>query len=599
MSINLNTDITSLIAQRSLKGFNSSSLNTMERLSTGIRINYAKDDAANLMLSKNLESTNRGLRIVNQNIQTGLAKLDTYDASLQSMTDGLQKIRTLALQSANGVYSDSERAMLNSQAQQLLSGINQTSAIANNDLSNIDGKISEEEALAAGYDSAHIISDANELVSKISADLGGDFILLNDINMGSLGTLTDAAITGVFTGTFDGQGYSISNLKIDTGGAATSRGIGVFKEANGAEIKNVVVESANISASASRSVSPLVGVGHGATISNCYTSGTISGDTESGGIVGAIDLGSSISNVASGTNVTSGSAGGGLIGALSATTVTNTYATGDIDVAGNYGGGLIGVGVGTTTVTNSYATGDVQSGAFSGGLVGLCQDTDVQDSYALGNVTGGTRVGGITGELRSGSVLQNTFWNTDIITKGVGLLGPGTDNTVGLTSIEISEGATSVTGSWNSSTWDTSNGAPTLNNVGPKELKSMSLQIGADESTGSQFVMSDFTASISNTFVNLNSAASARGTIVDIDRALKHITEKSAKLGANIHKLSSIMDLNGGRETILAQATSSIRDTDMAIEAANLSKNQILSQSATSVLQQAQKINTNSILSLY
>lgn len=122
--LTVNTNISSSFTRRQLES-NSTALGTsLQRLSTGQRINSAKDDAAGLQISNRLTSQVRGLNVAARNANDGISLLQVAEGALQSVTDALQRIRSLGLQAMNGSNGASERAALDQEAQQLLQEIN-------------------------------------------------------------------------------------------------------------------------------------------------------------------------------------------------------------------------------------------------------------------------------------------------------------------------------------------------------------------------------------------------------------------------------------------------------------------------------------------
>ncbi|WP_043308674.1 flagellinolysin [Pseudomonas sp. ML96] len=122
--LTVNTNIASSFTRRQLES-NSSGLNTaLQRLSTGQRINSAKDDAAGLQISNRLTSQVRGLNVATRNANDGISLLQVAEGALQSVTDALQRVRALGLQAMNGSNGPEERQALNQEAQQLLQEIN-------------------------------------------------------------------------------------------------------------------------------------------------------------------------------------------------------------------------------------------------------------------------------------------------------------------------------------------------------------------------------------------------------------------------------------------------------------------------------------------
>ncbi len=115
----INTNIASLNAQRNLNTSQGALATALQRLSSGLRINSAKDDAAGLAISERFTSQIRGLDQARRNANDGISLAQTAEGSLQSAGDILQRIRELSVQSANATNSAGDRAALNSEVQQL------------------------------------------------------------------------------------------------------------------------------------------------------------------------------------------------------------------------------------------------------------------------------------------------------------------------------------------------------------------------------------------------------------------------------------------------------------------------------------------------
>ncbi len=122
----INTNIASLNAQRNLNKSQSANQTALQRLSSGLRINSAKDDAAGLAISTRFNSQIRGLNVAVRNAGDGISLAQTAEGALGSMNDNLQRIRELAVQSANATNSDVDRDALQSEVAQLLSEVSRT-----------------------------------------------------------------------------------------------------------------------------------------------------------------------------------------------------------------------------------------------------------------------------------------------------------------------------------------------------------------------------------------------------------------------------------------------------------------------------------------
>jgi flagellin len=119
----INTNVMSLNAQRNLTTSNSSLATSLQRLSSGLRINSAKDDAAGLAISERFSSQIRGLGQAQRNANDGISLAQTAEGALGQVTNNLQRIRELAVQSANATNSSTDRAALQAEVDQLLSEI--------------------------------------------------------------------------------------------------------------------------------------------------------------------------------------------------------------------------------------------------------------------------------------------------------------------------------------------------------------------------------------------------------------------------------------------------------------------------------------------
>ena len=120
MSTVINTNLASLAAQRNLSAAGSDVQTALERLSSGLRINTAKDDAAGLAISERFTSQIKGLQQAKRNANDGVSLAQTAEGSLGETSALLQRMRELAVQSANGTNSATDRAALQSEVNQLM-----------------------------------------------------------------------------------------------------------------------------------------------------------------------------------------------------------------------------------------------------------------------------------------------------------------------------------------------------------------------------------------------------------------------------------------------------------------------------------------------
>ena len=169
MALYVNTNVSSLNAQRQLMNSGNTLDTAFQRLSSGLRINSAKDDAAGLQISDRLTSQINGLTQGNRNANDGISLAQTAEGALDEMTGMFQRIRTLAGQAANGSNTQADRAALQLEMRQLGEEINRISADTTFGGTNLlDGTYSAEFQVGA---------DANQTISmtmtSIAAATGG------------------------------------------------------------------------------------------------------------------------------------------------------------------------------------------------------------------------------------------------------------------------------------------------------------------------------------------------------------------------------------------------------------------------------------------
>lgn len=152
MGMSVNTNIAALNAQRNLLGTQSLLNKSLQRLSSGLRINSAKDDAAGLAISDRMTSQIRGLNQAARNANDGISMAQTAEGALQESTNILQRIRELAIQSANDSNSAMDRAALNEEAQSLLQEAQRISVTTEfNGKALIDGTLSGAQFHVGAY----------------------------------------------------------------------------------------------------------------------------------------------------------------------------------------------------------------------------------------------------------------------------------------------------------------------------------------------------------------------------------------------------------------------------------------------------------------
>ena len=119
MAQTINTNVMSLTAQRNLSKSQGSLATSMQRLSSGLRVNSAKDDAAGLAIAERMNTQVRGMNVAIRNANDGISLSQTAEGGLQEVNNMLQRMRELAVQSKNGTNTDTDRGNLNAEFQAL------------------------------------------------------------------------------------------------------------------------------------------------------------------------------------------------------------------------------------------------------------------------------------------------------------------------------------------------------------------------------------------------------------------------------------------------------------------------------------------------
>lgn len=236
MSLVLNTNITSLNSQDALTNTESSLQTAMERLSTGLRINSAADDAAGYAIAQGMTTQINGMQQAAQNANNGVSLIQTASGALNQITSNLQTIRQLAVESANATNTDTDRADLNTEAQQL---------IQENDRESSQTQFNGENLLDGSFSNA---------VFQVGANVGDTITVSSILNASSadLGTttFTSASVTGAAATAF--TAITAGDLTIDgtSVGAVAAGTDAVSQGANVAAAINTVTGTTGVTATA-------------------------------------------------------------------------------------------------------------------------------------------------------------------------------------------------------------------------------------------------------------------------------------------------------------------------------------------------------------
>ena len=222
MALTINTNVNSLTAQRNLTSSQSALSTALQRLSSGLRINSAKDDAAGLAISERFTTQIRGLNQAARNANDGISLSQVAEGSLQEVSNNLQRIRELAVQSRNATNSTSDRAALDAEVQQLKNEITRVAGQSSfNGVKLLDGSFTSQ-VFQVGANAGQIISIESIVDARIAS--------LGTRNTATLTGAAASAFTAVTAGDLTINGVSVGAIALDT--TAAERASGVIEAIN-------------------------------------------------------------------------------------------------------------------------------------------------------------------------------------------------------------------------------------------------------------------------------------------------------------------------------------------------------------------------------
>lgn len=285
----INTNLNALIALNSARNVESIGASSVERLSTGMRINSAKDDAAGLAIATRMTSAIKGLGAALKNASDGISMAQTADGALGNISDILQRLRELAVQSANGSYNNSDRSFLDSEALGLVAEVARIGSQSNfNNNKLLDGTY-VSKTFQLGY---------NPSESMVFA--GIDNFQSNAIGIHKLDTTGGTAMNLYHTAANAAVASTVAqetNLSISVGGFATVSGI-TWAAATGAD---TIASAIN---SASNGISVTATATNSATLNTLSEAGTVSFTLNGTSVNASVASTSDLSALASAINGT-------------------------------------------------------------------------------------------------------------------------------------------------------------------------------------------------------------------------------------------------------------------------------------------------------
>ena len=554
----------------------SSLATSLQRLSTGLRINSAKDDAAGLAISERFTAQINGLNQAARNANDGISLAQTAEGAMGQATDLLQRIRELSIQSANATNSASDRSALQEEVTQLVSELDRISTTTQfNGLNLLDGSFVAQD-FQVGANAGQTLQVAS-ITSTATATLG-----INS-TASATGTALTAAIgaSDLTINTVAVAATSQDALAIAT--AITATGADVTATATNAQTAITYADVVGVASPTSGTYAGAVAVPgttadystNNLTFDVAVDGGSVQNITISNTATTPATLASSISSAITGASAAIDGSGNLVITSASTGTSSTIAIT---NVAGI--GGTDFLTGGSPVVTAGAASADP--------TYTLSVDGTALDFTSAGTTITGTETAALINALDgytasySGSNLSITKADGSNIVLIEG--GSDSDASEGL----AGDGSSSaVTETYRGTVDVVSSGADLV--IGGTDPTKAGLTAGTTAVADA--------AGTAMAAVDISTASGAQTAIDIVDRALNELNSGRASLGALQSRFEAIVTNLTTSSENLSAARSRIRDTDFAAETAALTRAQILQQAGTAMLAQANALPQN-VLSL-
>ncbi len=569
----INTNVMSLNAQRQLGKSQQTSNQAMERLSSGLRINSAKDDAAGLAISNGMVSQIKGINQAVRNSNDGVSMAQTAEGAMSEMTNILQRMRELSVQSANDTNSSSNRVAIQKEVDQLHSELDRIAdTTAFNGIKLLDG--------SGGKTTLQVGANAGETLSfSINAVTTNDLGLNGNLNKGDL---NGGRVEGLV-----GQSSVLVN-GVALGAGTAIAGNQALANANAFNDKT---SETGVSAEAYNVVQGMHTDGGGKALT-----GITEGIQITIGDAKAVTLGvtSSMSNLVSTINRDVAGVTASLDNQGGLVLTNNTGA--DIAISGGEGSSLKDSGLTSAASTHK---GYLALKSQDGGPISISDGTSVKATpdvgvkikelgFTIANGSGSFKTdstGTVAGGIKASDAIQ---------INGVDFVVTSTEISSVVTSINALSGQTGVKATEVGSQIQFSS----------MDGKAIEIISKADGQTKQETaleklgIMNEMGGKVIDSLgTNVTTMQGAADTIGKIDSALEKISESRANLGAIQNRLGSTISNLENVSQNLSASNSRIQDADFAVETSKMSKAQILQQAGTSMLAQA-NASAQSVLSL-
>ncbi len=569
MALVINTNVQSLNAQRNITISQGDQNQAMERLTSGKRINSAGDDAAGLSIASRLTSQIKGLDQAVRNANDGVSLVQTAEGALQESTNILQRMRELSIQSANGTFTDGNRASLNAEVSQLkeeLSRIAETTTfnglnILDGSLGSFDLQVGSEANETIGVDFGSQSFSANNLGGN-SGDIVGEASSLAGLQAFTAAdastsfTINDQAITSLagatnVQGALDIMNGLVNDFGVDVSTQVevegTSAGDGVLVK--GTDSLDLTLTDSVGNASVFK-ITDTANMDELVSAINTQTGGAITATLDNGKLVLSAEGVTSIQVANTGSTTASGLAA-----------ATTQFSLSLTDTSADKNGIKVEYGASVSTA--------LQTGL---GLNGQDDEGNLQGVAATESGGAGLAAGDlIINGVEIGAIAEHATAITGTI-----------DNVI--VAINDKSAETGVVA------YETTTTSIGLRSADGNEI---SIEYG-DRATGSEVIgitglqeRNSTSGAGSVASVNISTASGAQKAIATIDKALETINSARGEMGAITNRLDFTINNLSSVSQAASASRSRIEDADFAAESAALSRSQVLQQAGTAMLAQA------------
>jgi flagellin len=391
MAAFINTNTASLNSQRNLSSSQTALTTSLQRLSSGLRINSAKDDAAGLAISERMTSQIRGNDQAARNANDGISLAQTAEGDLAQIGANLQRIRELAVQAANGSNSASDRASLNNEASSLISEIDRVASSSSfNGNKLLDGTFTSQSFQVGANNTSNDQISIASISSAKSSSLGVGSASSYSTTLPTGAVVTSSALSA---GELSINGYSVGASTTDGVSFANASASGISKAA---AINAVTAQTGVTATAGSTTVAGIAATAGGA--STATSAGDVLINGVDIGVIGAgataVDRGTQTAAAINAKSAQTGvTATASTAGVVSLTAADGRNITVTTTTAGGAGTGLNGgaSSLATTTTSKLTLTSSGSAGITLGGASGLTA-TGLTAGYTAATATAGAGV---------------------------------------------------------------------------------------------------------------------------------------------------------------------------------------------------------------